>query len=88
MRAVLAGVDVSLAPLRRDRFSDAKSEVKYLEAAAVGVPTIASASPAFEVAIRPGENGLLAATRAEWDAALRALVRDGGLRRRLILATN
>lgn len=81
--ALLAGVDVSLAPLRDDPFSVAKSEVKYLEAGGVGVPTIASAAPAFRAAIRHGTNGLLAATRADWDAALRALAGDAGLRRRL-----
>jgi glycosyltransferase involved in cell wall biosynthesis len=80
---VLAAADVSIAPLSADAFSDAKSEVKYLEAGAVGVPTVASPAWAFRQAIRHGENGLLATTREEWVEALDALVRDGGLRRRL-----
>jgi glycosyltransferase involved in cell wall biosynthesis len=81
--ATLATVDVNLAPLRADAFSDAKSAVKYLEAAAVGAPTIASPTWAFRDAIRGGANGLLAANAGEWHAALLALVRDTGLRRRL-----
>jgi glycosyltransferase involved in cell wall biosynthesis len=81
--ATLATVDVNLAPLRADAFSDAKSAVKYLEAAAVGVPTIASPTWAFRDAIRGGANGLLAANAGDWHAALTALVHDAGLRRRL-----
>ncbi len=79
----LADVDVNLAPLGTDAFSDAKSEVKYLEAAALGIPTLASPTSAFRHAIRHGANGLLAATPDAWHAALTTLVADPGLRRRL-----
>ena len=81
--AALAAADVNLAPLRRDAFSDAKSEVKYLEAAALAIPTVASPTSAFRHAIRDGANGLLAATPDAWYAALAALAREPGLRRRL-----
>ncbi len=81
--AMLASADVQLAPLRRDPFSEAKSEVKYLEAAALGLPTVASPTDAFRRAIRSGENGLLAATAETWESSLLALVDDPSLRRRL-----
>lgn len=81
--ATLAEIDVNLAPLRGDAFSDAKSEVKYLEAAAVAVPTVASPTAAFRRAIRDGVNGVLAATRDDWYRALATLVADGAFRRRL-----
>ncbi|MBI3769298.1 MAG: glycosyltransferase [Deltaproteobacteria bacterium] len=81
--ATLADVDVNLAPLGADAFSNAKSEVKYLEAAALGIPTVASPTSAFRHAIRHGANGLLAATADTWHAALTTLVADPGLRRRL-----
>ena len=82
--ARLDEVDVNLAPLTgRDPFTDAKSEVKYLEAGILGVPTIASPTSAFRRAIADGRNGLLAATAADWEAALLRLIDDAGLRRRL-----
>lgn len=75
--AQVAAVDVSLAPLEwRDPFVAAKGAVKYLEAAAVGVPTVASPTDAFRHATRDGETGLLAGDPPEWEAALARLVGD------------
>lgn len=72
---LVAQVDVNLAPLELDNpFCQAKSEIKYTEAALVGVPTVASPTQAFAHAIRDGEDGLLAADAEEWRAALVRLV--------------
>ena len=80
----LARFDVNLAPLEvGNPFCEAKSELKYFEAAVVDVPTIASPTEPYRAAIVPGETGLLAATSAEWQAALLRLVDDRPLRRRL-----
>jgi glycosyltransferase involved in cell wall biosynthesis len=82
--ALLARVDVCVAPLELPSvFNDAKSALKWFEAAAAGVPTIASPTKPFQDAIRHGENGMLAHTEADWAAALRALVDDRLLRNRL-----
>jgi len=81
-RAV-AAVDLSLAPLAGGRFALAKGEVKYLEAAAVAVPTVASPTPAFCDAIGDGVRGRLAGDGPEWCAALDELVCDEALRREL-----
>ena len=79
--AWLAELDLNLAPLEADNpFSLSKSEIKWLEAALVSVPTIASRTPAFESAIHPGENGWLAGTADEWRAALEQAL-EPGLRR-------
>jgi glycosyltransferase involved in cell wall biosynthesis len=65
--ALLAKLDINLAPLRLDNpFSQSKSEIKFMEAALVGVPTIASPTDAFSSAIRSGENGLLASGTQDW----------------------
>lgn len=81
---LVAETDVCLAPLLAERpFGAAKGEIKYLEAAAVGVPTVASATAAYRHAIHDGENGLLATTQGEWRRALGALLEDPALRARL-----
>jgi glycosyltransferase involved in cell wall biosynthesis len=81
---LIADVDASLAPLEwRHPFVAAKGAVKYLEAAAAGVPTIASPTDAFRDAIRHGETGLLAEDAAAWRAALAALAGDPAHARRL-----
>lgn len=72
---ILASLDINLAPLEmREPFCLAKSEVKYIEAGLVGVPTIASAIGAFQHAIAPGVNGLLAGAPAEWRQNLERLI--------------
>lgn len=82
--AAISATDVCLAPLSTERpFALAKGEIKYLEAAAVGVPTVASATSAYRHAILDGENGRLATTQDEWRRALDELLRDAALRRRL-----
>ena len=80
----MARFDVNLAPLEHGNpFCEAKSELKYFEAALAGVVTIASPTGPFRRAITPGETGFLAATEAEWDAALGTLLDDAALRRRV-----
>ncbi len=80
----IAHIDINLAPLELDNpFCQAKSELKYMEAALLGVPTLASPTEAFQFAITPNENGLLAATYDEWCAGLRLLIEQPALRRQL-----
>ncbi len=81
--ARLADLDINLAPLAQDNpFSQSKSEIKWMEAALVGVPTVASATDAFRFAIRDGGNGLLVHTDADWLPALERLL-DTDFRERL-----
>jgi len=80
--SVLSTFDISLAPLEMGNpFCRAKSELKYFEAAIVGVPTVTSRIDAFTQAIEHGVNGLLAGNTAEWVAGLEALINDEPYRR-------
>jgi glycosyltransferase involved in cell wall biosynthesis len=73
--AVQAEADINLAPLElTNPFALGKSELKYFEAAACAVSTIASPTPSFQEAITNGENGLLAETDEQWEAAISQLL--------------
>ena len=77
-----ARLDISIAPLEvGNPFCEAKSELKFFEAALVQVPTIASPTQPYAAAIRNLETGLLASGNDEWYRNLRNLVRDRELRR-------
>lgn len=80
--ALVGSVDVNLAPLQwKQRFSAAKGELKYIEAGAVGVPTIASPTPAFREAISAdAPTGRLAAREDDWAHALEELIESQELR--------
>ncbi len=76
----LAECDISIAPLESYIFNDSKSNIKYLEASIVKVPSVCSPRAAFSLAIAHGENGFLCETVNEWEAALTILVTDAAKR--------
>lgn len=84
MMAFTARQTVNIAPLDVDNpFCHAKSELKYFEAALVGVPTVASPTDTFVRCICDGENGMLARTEEEWYRALKSLLTDKALYARI-----
>ena len=75
---VLRDIDINLAPLEPgSRFNDAKSAIKWLEAALVATPTIASPTAPFVDAITPGRTGWLADSPDEWALALHHALAHG-----------
>lgn len=81
-----ARFSINIAPLEvGNPFCDAKSALKYYEAALVKVPTIASPTPPFVESINDGVNGILATSEDDWYRALTVLVGDAELRSRLAL---
>jgi glycosyltransferase involved in cell wall biosynthesis len=82
--AELARYDINIAPLEAGNpFCEAKSELKFFEAALADVPTVASPSGPFMRAIRDGETGFLAADAAQWEEIILRLVDDAALRQRV-----
>ena len=73
--ALVAEMDINLAPLVDTVFNRAKSEIKWLEAALVGVPTIASDLGSFSEAIKQEQTGILVADEL-WYEKLKDLVSD------------
>jgi glycosyltransferase involved in cell wall biosynthesis len=71
---------INIAPLNvSNRFCHAKSELKFFEAAAVGVPTVASPTDTFSRCITHGVNGMLASDEQGWYDSIKALLDDSGL---------
>ena len=79
---LISQVDINLAPLVDSVFNRAKSEIKWIEAALVKVPTIASHIGAFADMMIDGQTGLLAKD-SEWKEKLESLILSADLRREL-----
>ena len=79
-----ARFDINIAPLEvGNPFCEAKSELKFFEAALAGVITIASPTRPFRDSITHGETGFLASDEADWRRCLGTLIEDPALRRRM-----
>ena len=68
-------IDINLIPLEiGEDFCQSKSELKFIEAGAYGVPSVASATSTYKEAITHGENGYLVSNEREWYTAIVALL--------------
>jgi glycosyltransferase involved in cell wall biosynthesis len=79
-----AGWTIGLAPLRDSAENRAKTNNKYREYAALGIPGIYSDMPVYSSSVRHGETGYLAPhTEEGMYEAMRALASDAALRKRI-----
>lgn len=83
---LLGDADIAIAPLEPTLFNDAKSNIKFLEASVVGLPSVCSPRQTFAALIEDGRTGLLAEGNEAWLGALRRLADDAALRRRMAAA--
>lgn len=81
---LISQVDINLAPLVDSIFNEAKSEIKWLEAALVKVPTVASNIGAFKDMICDGKTGLLV-NDTDWFIKLTQLILSAELREELAI---
>jgi glycosyltransferase involved in cell wall biosynthesis len=79
--ASLALADLALAPAVDTPLFRGKSDLRWLEASALGIPTVAH--PLVYRRVRDGETGLLASTAQEAEAAILRLVDDADERARI-----
>jgi glycosyltransferase involved in cell wall biosynthesis len=79
--AAMSSFDIALAPAAPAPLHGGKGELRWLEASALGIPTVAD--PAVYRSIDDGVSGLHAATPAQAREAIMALVDDDALRERI-----
>lgn len=80
---LISKVDINIAPLEGGIFNESKSENKWVEAALVKVPTIASDVGAFARMIKHNETGILCDSVEEWEYQLNRLTQDESERERI-----
>lgn len=78
---LIGSVDINIVPLEDCLLNEAKSENKWVDAALVKVPTVASNIGAFKQTIHHGKTGLLCTKPEEWYNALKILITDKHFRK-------
>ena len=77
----LQNADISIAVLTASTFNDCKSEIKWLEAALLGIPSVLSRTETHRLTVENGKTGFLCTSNEEWMAALDRLISNADLRR-------
>lgn len=80
---LLTRCDIGIMPLPDSPWERGKCGLKLIQYMACGLPVVASPVGENCNIVRSGENGFLAATKAEWADALTLLVSDPALRLRM-----
>ena len=76
---LIRSIDINLAPLETSIFNEAKSENKWMEAALVKIPTVASNTGAFKTEIEDNKTGFLVNDK-DWYKALKRVIDNKELR--------
>ncbi|MDI2112569.1 glycosyltransferase [Commensalibacter nepenthis] len=80
----LARLDISIAPLEADNvFCNAKSELKFFEAALANVCSIVSPTGPLSRCVQHGITGFIANNTEEWEEYLLTLIDDPALRKKM-----
>lgn len=80
---LIAKADINLMPLEDTFFHACKSENKWMEAAFVNVPTVATWNTELGGAIEDGVDGYLCRNMTEWEVKLQKLIDDETLRKKI-----
>lgn len=74
------GWDIAIAPLIDNAFNNAKSNLKIMEYAALGLPIVATPARPYVDAEKEGAQIVFASTFEEWYEALTILIKDADMR--------
>lgn len=77
------GVDIGLAPLKDTLFNSGKSNLKYIEFSALGIPGVYADLRPYNEDVKHGVTGYLAGKPHEYGVHLRKLIRDVDLRKKI-----
>lgn len=77
------GYTIGIAPIRDSDFNRGKSNLKWLENSAMGIPTVAANVGHMAETVRDGVDGLLYNNAQEFEAKLSSLISDRKLRARI-----
>jgi len=80
---LLEQADINLAILNDDEVNGCKSELKWFEAACVGVPSVLSSTANYRDVINNNQDALMATTPSEWEEALTSLIINQQLREKI-----
>ena len=81
--ADLLGFHIGLMPLEDDLWAKGKCAFKALQYMALGIPPLVSPVGMNTEVVQHGQNGFVCATAPEWEASLRRILADAGLRQQL-----
>lgn len=79
----IQGFDIGIMPLVDDPWERGKCGYKLIQYMACGIPVVASPVGVNEKIVEHGVNGFLAKDLHEWEKAIRCLLDDSSLRRRM-----
>lgn len=73
--------DINIVPLEQNPFCESKSAIKFTEAGALKLPTVAVRNQTFSETIEDGVDGFLADNTDEWVEKISRLIEDENLRK-------
>lgn len=76
--------DIGVAPLVNNDFNRCKSELKYIEYTALGIPTVASDIEGYREVIIDRFNGFLARNQTDWIKKISKLIEDNAFRHAMV----
>lgn len=79
----LSAADINIAALEQDPFTDCKSEIKWLEAAVFGIPSVVTPTATYRAALAPEQHVLFASAAEEWQRQLTRLIESAELRQHI-----